>query len=671
MADMSSLTASFWSVVDGIGTVTLAWTLALLIAATYISMQYSRDKQRDALASATPLEEMPLERLTDAGRHDARVDQSSSAEQTSDDACMGSGGKEEYDALVVGAGIAGCALAYSLGKTGRRVLVLERDLSEPDRIVGELLQPGGYLKLVELGMQDCVDGIDAQRVDGYALFMDGGDCKVSYPTLSTAQLHMLFAGHRLDSAGSAAGEEMWKVAGRGSTTAGSVTLREATVLGLLEDGDRVTGVRYRAAKRVPGSALGEVREASAVGGKGETEEGEMLAPLTFVCDGCFSNLRRSISNPSAPFLAQSPSLPSYALPPSPLSPWQVDVPSSFVGLLLRDCPLPHPNYGHVVLADPSPVLFYPVSSTEVRCLVDIPAGTKVPSIASGDMADYLLSAVLPQHPHSPRVGLTHLLTIPAALTTLFPAFPPQPPQLPKQLQGPFREAVRAGDIRCMPNRIMPAVPVTVPARCSWGMPSTCRHPLTGNTWHPLAGNMRHPLAGGGMTVALSDVSVLTQILRPLKDFRNTRAVCEYAEAFYTRRKPIAATINTLSIALYRVFCASKDEAMMAMRQACFDYLQLGWGVLRGPHLAALGAQPAAAEPRAALLRRRLLCPRPPPPPLSQARPRLAWRTLDTGSCSADSANHQGGGCTASLLPSCLPLLLQICPRLCRTKRAQH
>ena len=38
---------------------------------------------------------------------------------------------------------------------GRRVHVIERDLIEPDRIVGELLQPGGYLKLVELGL----DGI--------------------------------------------------------------------------------------------------------------------------------------------------------------------------------------------------------------------------------------------------------------------------------------------------------------------------------------------------------------------------------------------------------------------------------------------------------------------------------------------------------------------------------
>lgn len=36
---------------------------------------------------------------------------------------------------------------------GRRVHVIERDLSEPHRIVGELLQPGGYLKLIELGLE--------------------------------------------------------------------------------------------------------------------------------------------------------------------------------------------------------------------------------------------------------------------------------------------------------------------------------------------------------------------------------------------------------------------------------------------------------------------------------------------------------------------------------------
>ncbi|KAL9173736.1 hypothetical protein ABFS82_02G008000 [Erythranthe guttata] len=57
------------------------------------------------------------------------------------------------DVVIVGAGVAGSALAYSLAKDGRIVQVIERDLSQPDRIVGELLQPGGYLKLLELGME--------------------------------------------------------------------------------------------------------------------------------------------------------------------------------------------------------------------------------------------------------------------------------------------------------------------------------------------------------------------------------------------------------------------------------------------------------------------------------------------------------------------------------------
>ena len=40
-------------------------------------------------------------------------------------------------------------------------------------------------------------------------------------------------------------------------------------------------------------------------------------------------------------------------------------PSYFVGLLLQGAKLPYSNYGHVVLAKPSPILFYPISSVEV------------------------------------------------------------------------------------------------------------------------------------------------------------------------------------------------------------------------------------------------------------------------------------------------------------------
>ena len=77
--------------------------------------------------------------------------------------------------------------------------------------------------------------------------------------------------------------------------------------------------------------------------------------------------------------------------------WQVDVPSHFVGLVLENCNLPYANHGHVILGDPSPILFYPISSTEIRCLVDVP-GQKLPSLGSGEMARYLKTVVAPQVP---------------------------------------------------------------------------------------------------------------------------------------------------------------------------------------------------------------------------------------------------------------------------------
>ena len=66
-----------------------------------------------------------------------------------------------------------------------------------------------------------------------------------------------------------------------------------------------------------------------------------------------------------------------------------------MGLVLENCELPFANHGHVVLGDPSPVLFYPISSTEVRCLVDVP-GEKVPSVSNGEMDRYLKTVVAPQ-----------------------------------------------------------------------------------------------------------------------------------------------------------------------------------------------------------------------------------------------------------------------------------
>jgi hypothetical protein len=59
----------------------------------------------------------------------------------------------EADVVIVGAGIAGCSLAVALGNQGRSVILLEKSLKEPDRIVGELLQPGGVRALEKLGIR--------------------------------------------------------------------------------------------------------------------------------------------------------------------------------------------------------------------------------------------------------------------------------------------------------------------------------------------------------------------------------------------------------------------------------------------------------------------------------------------------------------------------------------
>ncbi len=48
--------------------------------------------------------------------------------------------------------------------------------------------------------------------------------------------------------------------------------------------------------------------------------------------------------------------------------WMCRHPSYFVGLLLKEARLPYNNYGHVVLAKPSPILFYPISSVEVSLM---------------------------------------------------------------------------------------------------------------------------------------------------------------------------------------------------------------------------------------------------------------------------------------------------------------
>lgn len=61
--------------------------------------------------------------------------------------------QNDPEVIIVGSGVVGSTLAAMLSRDGRKVAVIERDLKEPDRLVGEFLQPGGYHVLKDLGLE--------------------------------------------------------------------------------------------------------------------------------------------------------------------------------------------------------------------------------------------------------------------------------------------------------------------------------------------------------------------------------------------------------------------------------------------------------------------------------------------------------------------------------------
>jgi len=388
--------------------------------------------------------------------------------------------------------------------------------------VGELLQPGGYLKLKQLGLESAVDGIDAQKVVGYAMFKGGRNATVAYPTEG-------FSG---DVAGRSFHNGRFVQRLReAAARAPGVTIRQGTVRSLVDDegkpwddgSSRNASSSSAASRHLPPSRpVRGVSYKSAFDGQQRVAR----AHLTIVCDGMYSNLRSKLSTP------------------------QIEAPSYFVGLILKKATLPAPSHGHVVLGDPSPVLFYPISSKEVRCLVDVP-GDRLPSASTGDLARYLLEVI--------------------------------GPQVPPELRQPFEEAVKAGGVRAMQNKLMAAAPLHTPGAL-----------LLGDSF-----NMRHPLTGGGMTVALGDAALLLTMLQALPSFDDPAVTALATRGFYTARKPLSATINTLANALYAVFVAPKpkgpegrpDEAHGAMRDACFDYLSLGGWYAHGPISLLSGLRP--------------------------------------------------------------------------------
>ena len=369
--------------------------------------------------------------------------------------------KSKYDICIIGAGMAGATIAAYLAPKGIKIALIDQCFKEKKRIVGELLQPGAVLSLEQMGLLDLLEGFDAQTVDGYALIQDDQKTTIPYPNH-----HIGMGLHN--------GRFLQKI--RASALANkSVTKIHGKALQLLEnDRQEIIGVSYR-------------EELS-------SEIKSIHAPLTITSDGFFSNFRDDLSNN------------------------EKTVTSYFIGLILNNCDMPFPKHGHVFLSGPTPFICYPISSHEVRLLIDFP-GELLPR-----------KALLQAH-------------LDANVT----------PYIPEGMLSSYNQAIETGGFKVMPNHYMAAKPIARKGAVMLGD----------------ALNMRHPLTGGGLTAVFSDIQILSSHLLAMPDFYNTDLIHKKIEAYYRDRQSANANLNILANALYGVMSNG------LLKTAVFKYLQCG------------------------------------------------------------------------------------------------
>ncbi|CCH62499.1 hypothetical protein TBLA_0H02130 [Henningerozyma blattae CBS 6284] len=327
-----------------------------------------------------------------------------------------------YDAIVVGAGVIGPCIATSLARKGKNVLIIEKSWAMPERIVGELMQPGGVRALRSLGMVQAINNIDAFPVTGYTVFYNDQKVDIPYP-------------YKADIA------PLEKIEGLVKDGNDQVLEDKNLHVKDYEEDERERGVAF-----VHGRFLDNLRKITmsetnvtclqgncieilrnekneVIGTKVEIEgRGKISfkADLTFICDGIFSHFRKELSTTHIP-----------------------KVESSFIGMALFHADIPAPMHGHVILgSDHLPIILYQISSVETRILCAYNS-KKVPS----NIKEWMIKNVQPF--------------------------------IPKSLRAAFDLALIDNKFKSLPNSYLPSVPNTVPGMCVIGDAMNMRHPLTG------------------------------------------------------------------------------------------------------------------------------------------------------------------------------------------------
>ncbi|KAI2628298.1 squalene epoxidase-domain-containing protein [Xylaria nigripes] len=288
-------------------------------------------------------------------------------------------GSITYDVLIVGAGIVGSVMAILFARQGRRVLVIERDMRQPERIVGEVLQPGGVTALQHLGLGDCLEGIDAQHLKGYQMCLHGEEANLWYPPL--AKYHGVLGSKTAAALQEELGyKTLYGLAfhnGRLVSKLREKVLREenvrvieATVVGLLLSEDRrtVLGVTSRA------------KEGS------NTVQYNHTAHLTVIADGKGSSLRSQLTN-KKPFSD-----------------------SKYYAITLPDTKFKTGGLSLGTFGVPLASAIYSIDSNDTRIMIHIPDVIVKNKSKGDDVRDIMLTKLIPTIPPSLRPVAEKVLT---------------------------------------------------------------------------------------------------------------------------------------------------------------------------------------------------------------------------------------------------------------------
>ncbi|KAG1836926.1 squalene epoxidase-domain-containing protein [Suillus tomentosus] len=215
------------------------------------------------------------------------------------------------------------------------------------------------------------------------------------------------------------------------------------------------------------------------------------------------------------------------------------------GLILKDLKLPVPQYATMfVLKGAGPVILFELPNNEYRMLVELKESPP-------DLKEHILRDIVPQ--------------------------------LPLSIRAPILNALETSRVRRAPHYYLP--PTKQGERSKAGVF------LLGDSL-----NMRHPLTAGGMTVALNDVVILSDLLAHVESFGNWDEISAVLRKWHYMRKPLASTINTMSMSWAGIF-AAHGEAFDIMQEGAFKFfgkgakysnepMSLAAGILKSPSLLA-------------------------------------------------------------------------------------